>query len=71
MVSVESDVTYTRLDGVRLAPLPAATALRPKQGLIQDLRAFMDPSRLFPMGTRRDLRRRDLSLAPIRGAHPI
>src|ERR1700754_909711 len=31
VVSVESEVAYTRLDGVRLAPLPAATTLRTKQ----------------------------------------
>jgi hypothetical protein len=43
VVSVESDDTYTRLDGVRSAPLPATTTLRTKQGLIQDFRVFMDP----------------------------
>ena len=47
VVSVESEVTYTRLDGVRLAPLPATTTLRMKQGLIKDFRVFMDPSPLF------------------------
>ena len=50
MVIVESEVTYTRLDGVRLAPLPATTTLRTKQSLIQDFRVFMDPSQLFATG---------------------
>jgi hypothetical protein len=51
VVSVETEVTYTRLDGVQLAPLPATTTLRMKQGLIQDYRVFMDPSPLFAKET--------------------
>jgi hypothetical protein len=47
VVSVESEITYTRLDGGRLAPLPATTTLRLKQGLVKDFRVFMDPSPLF------------------------
>jgi ketosteroid isomerase-like protein len=51
VVSVETEVTYTRLDGVQLAPLPATTTLRMKQGFIQDYRVFMDPSPLFATET--------------------
>ena len=51
VVCVESEVTYMRLDGVRLAPLPATTTLRLKQGLVKDFRVFMDPSPLFATET--------------------
>jgi ketosteroid isomerase-like protein len=51
VVSVESEVTYTRLDGVRLAPLPVTTTLRMKHGLVKDFRVFMDPSPLFATET--------------------
>ncbi|GAA1333344.1 nuclear transport factor 2 family protein [Pseudonocardia xinjiangensis] len=51
VVSVESEVTYTGLDGVRLEPLPATSTLRIERGLIQDFRVFMDPSPLFPTET--------------------
>jgi ketosteroid isomerase-like protein len=51
VVSVESEVTYTLLDGVRLEPLPATTTLRMKQGLIKEFRVFIDPSPLFATET--------------------
>ena len=51
VVSVESEVTYTGLDGVRLTPLPATSTLRITHGLIEDFRVFMDPSPLFTRET--------------------
>ncbi|MFD1523499.1 nuclear transport factor 2 family protein [Pseudonocardia yunnanensis] len=46
-VGVESEVTYTRLDGARLAPLPAMTTLRLKRGLVKEFRVFVDLSPVF------------------------
>jgi SnoaL-like domain len=51
VLSVESEVTYTRADGMQLPPLPATSTLRLKQGFIQDFRVFMDPSPLFTTET--------------------
>jgi hypothetical protein len=45
--SVEADVTYTRKDGSRTAPLPVTSTLRMKGDLIRDYRIFIDVSPLF------------------------
>lgn len=42
VVSVESEVTYTRLDGSKTPPLPAMTTLRMEGETIQDYRIFVD-----------------------------
>ncbi len=47
VVSVESEVTYTRPDGSRTSALPATTTLRMEGELIRDYRIFVDAAPLF------------------------
>jgi ketosteroid isomerase-like protein len=47
VVSIEAEVTYTRLDGTRTAPLPATSTVRRAGDRIQDYRIFMDLAPLF------------------------
>jgi hypothetical protein len=52
VTSVESGVTYTRLDGSLVGPLPATTAIRRRTEEIQDYRIFMDVSPVFAADSR-------------------
>jgi hypothetical protein len=45
--SVESKVTYTRVDGTVTAPLPAVSTMRMRGKLIEDFQVFVDLSPVF------------------------
>jgi SnoaL-like protein len=45
--SVEAEVTYTRRDGSRTAPLPVTSTIRLGDGGIKDYRVFVDATLLF------------------------
>lgn len=47
VISVESEVIYTRKDGTRTETLPATTTIRLQADKIKDYRIFMDISPLF------------------------